>query len=137
MQRMTGFTPAKRRVVMAVPVLVLLVVFMPQGLSGAVALGGVERYAARTVQALTETRDGYLWVGTLDGLARRGVHFAICGISTRGMASMFAGKGAGPSDIEAVMDELVKSMPANAHVMASGILAAQRAGEYGYTVLGA
>ena len=74
---------------------------------------------------------------TLDGLARRGVHFAICGISTRGMASMFAGKGAGPSDIEAVMDELVKSMPANAHVMASGILAAQRAGEYGYTVLGA
>lgn len=72
---------------------------------------------------------------TLEGLARRGVHFAICGLAMRGMASMFAGKGATHDRVEQVMDDLVKSLPSNAHVMASGILAAQRAGEYGYTVL--
>jgi hypothetical protein len=72
---------------------------------------------------------------TFDGLARRGVHFAICGVATRGLAGMIAGAKASHDDVEAVMDELVKSLPANAHVTASGILAAQRAGEYGYTVL--
>ena len=72
---------------------------------------------------------------TLDGLAKRGVHFAICGVATRGLASQIAGKGASREDIEKVMDELIAGLPENSHVMASGILAAQRAGEYGYTVL--
>jgi putative N-acetylmannosamine-6-phosphate epimerase len=72
---------------------------------------------------------------TLDGLARRGVHFAICGVATRGLAAMIAGKGASRDRMEEVLDELVKSMPENSHVMASGILAAQRAGEYGYTII--
>ncbi|MDQ8155347.1 MAG: hypothetical protein P3B98_11865 [Gemmatimonadota bacterium] len=72
---------------------------------------------------------------TLDGLAKRGVHFAICGVATRGMASMIAGKGATRDAVEKAMDELVAALPENAHVMSSGILAAQRAGEYGYTVI--
>jgi hypothetical protein len=72
---------------------------------------------------------------TFDGLARRGVHFAICGVATRGLAGMLAGKAASRDTVESLMDELVKSLPDNSHVMASGILAAQRAGEYGYTVL--
>jgi hypothetical protein len=72
---------------------------------------------------------------TLDGLARRGVHFAICGLAARGLAGTIAGAKATPDRIEEIMDELVKSMPATAHVMASGILATQRAGEYGYTVV--
>ncbi|MHB8839168.1 MAG: hypothetical protein ACYC7F_09480 [Gemmatimonadaceae bacterium] len=72
---------------------------------------------------------------TLDGLAKRGVHFAICGLATHGMAGRLAGTGAGRERVEEIMDELVKSLSANSHVMASGILAAQRAGEYGYTVL--
>lgn len=72
---------------------------------------------------------------TIDGLARRGVHFAVCGVAARGLASQIAGPKATRDRIEDIMDELVAALPANAHLMASGILAAQRAGEYGYTVL--
>lgn len=72
---------------------------------------------------------------TVDGLARRGVHYAVCGLSTRALASQIAGRGATRDTVEDIMDELVAALPANAHLMASGILAAQRAGEYGYTVL--
>jgi hypothetical protein len=72
---------------------------------------------------------------TVDGLARRGVHFAVCGLATRALASQIAGPKASRDKVEDIMDELVAGLPANAHLMASGILAAQRAGEYGYTVL--
>lgn len=72
---------------------------------------------------------------TIDGLARRGVHFAVCGLATRGLASEIAGAKATRDAVENIMDELVAALPVNAHLMASGILAAQRAGEYGYTVL--
>lgn len=72
---------------------------------------------------------------TVDGLARRGVHFAVCGAATRGLASQIAGPKASRDAVEDVMDELIAGLPANAHLMASGILAAQRAGEYGYTIL--
>lgn len=72
---------------------------------------------------------------TVDGLARRGVHFAVCGAATRGLASQIAGAQASRDAVEDIMDELIAALPANAHLMASGILAAQRAGEYGYTVL--
>ena len=75
--------------------------------------------------------DGFTW----DGLAKRGVHFAICGAATRGLATILAGKGASRDSVETFVDELFASAPANAHLMASGILAAQRAGEYGYTVI--
>lgn len=72
---------------------------------------------------------------TLDGLAKRGVHFAVCNAATRGMAGIMAGKGASKDAVETIIDELHASAVANAHFMASGILAAQRAGEYGYTVV--
>ena len=72
---------------------------------------------------------------TVDGLARRGVHFAVCGLAARALASQIAGPKASRDAVEDIMDELVAGLPANAHLMASGILAAQRAGEYGYTVL--
>ena len=72
---------------------------------------------------------------TVDGLARRGVHFAVCGLAARALASQLAGPTASRDAVEDLMDKLVAALPANAHLMASGILAAQRAGEYGYTVL--
>jgi hypothetical protein len=75
--------------------------------------------------------DGFTW----DGLARRGVHFAICSAATRGLARQIAGERADKDALQAVVDELMANAPANAHFMASGILAAQRAGEYGYTVV--
>ena len=75
--------------------------------------------------------DGFTW----DGLVRRGVHFAICSVATRGLARTIAGEKADKDAVQAVVDELMANAPANAHFMASGILAAQRAGEYGYTVI--
>jgi hypothetical protein len=72
---------------------------------------------------------------TFDGLAKRGVHFAICGAATRGLAGMIAGRGAAKEDVQKIVDELMANGPANSHFMASGILAAQRAGEYGYSII--
>lgn len=72
---------------------------------------------------------------TVDGLARRGVHFAVCGLAARALASQIAGPKASRDAVEDIMDALVAALPANAHLMVSGILAAQRAGEYGYTIL--
>ncbi len=90
--------------------------------------GNIYRPGSTSPESLPE---GFTW----DGLAKRGVHFAICGVATRGLASMIAGKGASREAVEQVMDELVAALPANAHLMASGILATQRAAEYGYTVV--
>jgi len=90
--------------------------------------GNIYRVGSKRPESLPE---GF----TYDGLAKRGVHFAICGLATRAAATEIAGKGASREAIEDVMDKLVAGLPANAHVMASGILAAQRAGEYGYTVI--
>lgn len=75
--------------------------------------------------------DGFTW----DGMAKRGVHLAICGAATRALARMIAGEKADKEATQKVVDELMASAPANAHFMASGIVAAQRAGEYGYTVV--
>lgn len=74
---------------------------------------------------------GFNW----DDMAGRGVHFAICGAATRGLAGQIAGAKADRESVQKVVDELMASAPANTHFMASGILAAQRAGEYGYTVI--
>jgi len=90
--------------------------------------GNIFRLGSKKPESLPE---GF----TYDGLAKRGVHYAICGLATRAAASEIAGKGASREAIEDVMDKLIAGLPANAHLMASGILAAQRAGEYGYTVI--
>ena len=72
---------------------------------------------------------------TLDGMAKRGVHFAICGAATRGLAGMITGEKSTKDERQKIVDELMANGPANAHFMASGILAAQRAGEYGYSII--
>ena len=61
--------------------------------------------------------DGFTW----DGLARRGVHFAICGSATRGLARSIAGEKADSATMQKMVDELMANAPANAHFMASGI----------------
>jgi intracellular sulfur oxidation DsrE/DsrF family protein len=69
---------------------------------------------------------------TLDGLAKRGVHIAVCGAATTFMSREIAGKE-GEARQKAVYDELVASIPANGHVTTSGMVAVQRAQEYGYS----
>lgn len=65
----------------------------------------------------------------LDGLATRGVHFAICQTALDRNAAKVAAGG----DAKAVIAEFTAALPANAHVMPSGITAVQRAQEYGYS----
>jgi intracellular sulfur oxidation DsrE/DsrF family protein len=68
----------------------------------------------------------------LDGLIKRGAHFAVCGLATRRLAGMIAGRG---NDSEAVLKELSENTIANAHIMAAGVVAVTRAQEYGYSLL--
>jgi hypothetical protein len=68
----------------------------------------------------------------LDGLARRGAHFAVCGMATRRFSSMIAGSD---GDADAVYQELAANTIPNAHIMAAGVVAITRAQEYGYSVI--
>jgi intracellular sulfur oxidation DsrE/DsrF family protein len=68
----------------------------------------------------------------LDGLVKRGAHFAVCGLATRRYASMIAGRG---GDTDAVYKELSANVIANAHIMAAGVVAVTRAQEYGYGLI--
>jgi len=69
----------------------------------------------------------------IDGLAKRGVHFAICGMATRRIAGQIA--TASVSKTEDVFAELVANTIPNGHVMAAGVVATTRAQEYGYSLL--
>ena len=70
---------------------------------------------------------------TIDTVAKRGVHFAICQMATRRLAGQIATSvGSSP---DAVYNELVANIVPNGHMVAAGVVAVTRAQEYGYTVL--
>ncbi len=70
---------------------------------------------------------------TIETLQNRGVHYAICNLSTRGMAGMLArSTGASADD---VYQELVDNKVPNGHIVPAGVMAATRAQEYGYSLL--
>lgn len=68
----------------------------------------------------------------LDRLAARGAHFAVCGLSTRRLAAMIVGQG---GDTDAVVKELTANTVPNAHIVPAGVVAVQRAQEYGYSLI--
>ncbi len=68
---------------------------------------------------------------TLEGLIRRGVHFAVCQMATRAYAGSIARATGGNTD--AINNELVANMLANSHLTPAGIVAVNRAQERGYT----
>jgi intracellular sulfur oxidation DsrE/DsrF family protein len=69
----------------------------------------------------------------LDALAKRGVHFAICGLATRRIAGQIAAAVSGNAD--EIQKELLANIITNGHVMAAGVVATTRAQEYGYSLL--
>lgn len=69
----------------------------------------------------------------IDGLAKRGVHFAICGLATRRIAGQIATATGGKQD--EIQAELIANVIPNGHVMAAGVIATTRAQEYGYSLL--
>jgi intracellular sulfur oxidation DsrE/DsrF family protein len=71
---------------------------------------------------------------TIDTVAKRGMHFAICQMATRRIAGQIA-KSIGSTTPDAIFDELVANIVPNGHMVAAGVVAVTRAQEYGYTVL--
>jgi intracellular sulfur oxidation DsrE/DsrF family protein len=72
---------------------------------------------------------------TLDGLAKRGVHFAVCQMATRFYAGSIATTIGGTA--EDVYTELVSNLVPNAHMAPAGIVAVNRAQERGYAFVNA
>ena len=68
---------------------------------------------------------------TLDGLIGKGMHVAVCQMATRRVAGMIAQATGG--NAAALYDELVANLIGNAHMVAAGILAVNRAQERGYS----
>lgn len=69
---------------------------------------------------------------TLDSLLKRGVHLAVCQLSTRANAGAIAAAAGVSAD--AIYDELVANLLSNAHIVPAGIVAVNRAQEHGYSV---
>jgi intracellular sulfur oxidation DsrE/DsrF family protein len=69
----------------------------------------------------------------LDSLLKRGLHLAVCQISTRGNAGGIAAATGGTA--EAIYNELVANLVSrNAHMVPAGIVAVNRAQERGYSL---
>lgn len=60
-----------------------------------------------------------------------GVHFAVCGMSTRAYAGSVARATGG--DANAIYEELARNLVTNGHLVPAGIVAVNRAQERGYT----
>ena len=75
---------------------------------------------------------GMEWVAdyTLSDLAPKGVKFAVCGLATKAIAGMLAGKTGDAAAIEA---ELKSNLVPGALIVPAGISAVNRAQEHGYT----
>ena len=71
----------------------------------------------------------------LNGLLKRGVHLAVCQMATRRIAGTIAKLTNSSQD--KVYDELAANLVANAHLVAAGIVAVNRAQERGYSLANA
>jgi hypothetical protein len=70
---------------------------------------------------------------TIESVVKRGTQFAVCDMATHffaGQVAMASGQNA-----DAVYKELVANTIPNSHMVAAGVVAVNRAQEYGYTLL--
>jgi intracellular sulfur oxidation DsrE/DsrF family protein len=65
-------------------------------------------------------------------LARRGVHFMVCGVATRGLAGRIAGPG---GDTDAVLKEMGANLVPNARIVPAGVIGVTHAQERGFALL--
>jgi hypothetical protein len=70
---------------------------------------------------------------TIDSVVKRGTRFAVCDMATHFFAGQLATMTKGSAD--AIYKELVANRIPNSHMVAAGVLAVNRAQEYGYTLL--
>jgi intracellular sulfur oxidation DsrE/DsrF family protein len=70
---------------------------------------------------------------TIASVVARGTHFAVCDMATKMISQQVAATVKAVPD--AVYTELVRNLIPNSHLMAAGVVAINRAQEYGYTLL--
>jgi len=70
---------------------------------------------------------------TIASVVKRGTHFAVCDMATHFFSDQIANAVTGSS--ETVYKELAGNLIPNSHLVAAGVLATNRAQEYGYTLL--
>ena len=68
----------------------------------------------------------------LADLAKRGVHFMVCGTASRGLAGRIAGQG---GDADAVMKEMAANLIPAARIVPAGVIGVTHAQERGYALL--
>jgi len=71
--------------------------------------------------------------GRMDALIKKGVQFAVCQMSTRGIAGRIA--KANGLETDAVVKEIAANLIGNSHMVPAGILAVNRAQERGYSFI--
>jgi hypothetical protein len=64
---------------------------------------------------------------------KRGTHFAVCDMASNMLAGLVARSTNGVQ--EAIYTEFVRNLIPNSHLAAAGVVAVNRAQEYGYTLL--
>jgi intracellular sulfur oxidation DsrE/DsrF family protein len=69
---------------------------------------------------------------TFDALAKRGVHFAVCMLSTRRHSGVIARVSGGSAD--EIYKELTSNLIPNAHLVPAGVVAINRSQERGYSL---
>lgn len=99
-----------------------------QALSKIVELSDPKTKEPYTVNALLSGGGGM----TLDGLTKRGAHFAVCQMATRRFAGALAQAAGSTADV--VYAELASNLIANSHLVPAGIVALGRAQERGYAL---
>jgi hypothetical protein len=70
---------------------------------------------------------------TIDSVVKRGTRFAVCDMATHFFAGQLAMQTKGNAD--AIYKELVANTVPNSHMVAAGVVAVNRAQEYGFTLL--
>jgi intracellular sulfur oxidation DsrE/DsrF family protein len=78
-----------------------------------------------------EPRTVNLYLERMDPLIKKGVHFAVCQMSSRRIAGAIAQATGG--EVEGILKELAANLVANARIVPAGIVAVNRAQERGYT----
>jgi len=71
--------------------------------------------------------------GRMEALIKKGLQFAVCQMSTRGIATRIA--KANGLETGAVIKEITENLIGNAHMVPAGILAVNRAQERGYSFI--
>ena len=71
--------------------------------------------------------------GKMDALIKKGVQFAVCQMSTRGIASRIA--KANGVETDSIVKEITANLIGNAHMVPAGVLAVNRAQERGYSFI--